>query len=165
MKKLNLLALPAVAAVMLFNVSSNAATVSGTSSATIVAPIAISQTTGISFGTLAPTGTAGTATLSTAGAVTATNVDILGGSPTAGAYTVTGSGSQGFTITLPSTDQTLSDGGSETMTLNNFVSSVGSSSALSSGTQSFTIGADLSVGAAQAAGSYTGTFDVTVNYQ
>lgn len=57
---------------------------------------------------------------------------------------------------------TLSSGGN-TMAIGSFTNNSGGS--LSGGTDSFNVGATLTVGASQAAGSYSGTYTVTVNYQ
>jgi spore coat protein U-like protein len=50
------------------------------------------------------------------------------------------------------------------MTVDNFSSTPNGTGTLTAGTQNITVGGTLNVGAAQASGSYTGTFSVTVNY-
>ena len=80
----------------------------------------------------------------------------------AASFNVTGEGSQAYAITLPSS-ATLNSGGN-TMTVDTFTHDAGGSPALSSGSDSFNVGATLNVGASQAPGAYTGTFAVTVGY-
>ncbi len=130
--------------------------------ATLGAPISISNTTSLEFGRLVPTGTAGTVTVTPAGARSAINVDLLGGTVGAAGFSVTGEGSQAYAITLPSS-ATLTSGGN-TMTVDTFAHDAGGSPALSSGSDSFNVGATLQVGGSQAAGAYSGTYAVTVNY-
>ncbi|MBN2681094.1 MAG: DUF4402 domain-containing protein, partial [Bacteroidales bacterium] len=68
-----------------------------------------------------------------------------------------------FTIDIPETIQILS--GTDEMTVDNFVSDLGSSSALDGdGMANLKVGATLNVEANQAPGLYTGSFDVTVAY-
>ncbi|MHC4984433.1 MAG: DUF4402 domain-containing protein [Planctomycetota bacterium] len=117
-----------------------AASANSNADAEVVAPIGISNTTGMNFGRVSPTGVAGTVVLDTAGSRTATNVDLLsGGTVAAAAFAVTG----GATLTHDAGGAPALDG---------------------TGNDSFNVGATLNVGAAQAAGSYTGTFSVTADY-
>jgi hypothetical protein len=114
------------------------------------------------FGNISPTGSAGTVVMSATGTRTPTNVTLASGTFSAASFTATGTGSQTFTIT-PDSSATLSDGASHTMSVDTFLTSAGAGT-LSSGTQTFTLGGTLHVGASQVAGSYTGTFNVTVAY-
>jgi len=142
----------------------NAAEGAASSSATIVAPITISEDQGLLFGNLAPTGTAGTATIDTADGLVVSNVDVLSGvTPKSGAFTVGGGTTATYSITLPST-VTMSDGAGGSMTLDNFGHSAGATPQMSGGADTFKVGAQLSVGASQAAGAYTGSYTVTVSY-
>lgn len=145
--------------------TAKAADAAASASATIVAPITISQTTALAYGNLAPTGTAGTAIIDTADSLSSSNVDTLSGiTPASGAFSVTGSGTSNYTVTLPTT-VTLSDGGSNSMTLSSFNHNAGATPSLSGGTGTFKVGATLGVGASQVAGAYSGSYTVTVNYQ
>lgn len=86
-----------------------------------------------------------------------------GASATAAAFTFTGTGTT-YTITLPANDTvTLSDG-SHTMALNDFTSSLSTTGPLTGSSQTLKVGATLTVGNAQAPGSYTGAFNVSVQY-
>ena len=89
------------------------------------------------------------------------------GTASAAQFTITGTPSAVFVITLPADGTTfLTDGASGSMALNSFVSSPSGTGVLSGGgTQTINVGATLSVGNLQATGSYSGSFNVTVNYQ
>ncbi len=88
--------------------------------------------------------------------------DLLGGTPAAASFNVTGDGNANYSITLPSST-TLSSGG-DTMTVDTFNHDAGATPTLAGGADTFNVGATLNVGATQAVGTYSGTFDVTVNY-
>jgi len=163
------------AALVLLASSSSAfsqATASATASATIVTPISITKDVDMNFGNLAVSATtAGTAILTTAGAVSGT----LGVTPTvttpgpvaAASFTVTGEDGYTYAITLPATAHTITSG-ANTMTVTAFVSNPAAtgSGTLAGGTQTLNVGATLNVAAGQPAGLYVSTtpFDVTVNY-
>ncbi len=129
---------------------------------TLLAPISISSSANLDFGTMVPTGTAGTVTVTPAGARSSVNVDLLGGLPSAAAFDVTGEGANTYSITLPSS-ATLTSGGN-TMTVDTYTDDAGATPTLSGGSDTFNVGATLNVGATQAEGTYSGTFSVTVNY-
>ena len=169
MKAMNLLNLAAVlmTSVGLMALSSSqawAASAKSSADAEVVVPIGISNTAGMNFGRVAPTGVAGTVVLDTAGGQTATNVDLIsGGTVAAARFVVRGGASEGYSITLPAS-ATISSGANN-MTVDSFTHDAGGSPALDGrGNDSFNVGATLNVGAAQAAGTYTGAFAVTVNY-
>ncbi|MDI5888800.1 MULTISPECIES: DUF4402 domain-containing protein [Flavobacterium] len=175
MKKITLLlSIMALSAVFSSSVlAQQTASATSSASTTIVAPIAISKTTSMTFGSFA-TGTAGTLVMSPQAVRTSTGgvkLTAATGSPTAAAFTVTGEGSYGYTVTLPSsltlTTATTGTGTIKTMVVDTFTSSLASGiGALASGTQNFTVGATLNVGIDQAIGLYENTtgFTVTVNY-
>ena len=133
--------------------------------AEVATPLTISNTTGLSFGRLGPTGIAGSVTLSTSGTRTASNVDLLpGGTVSAAAFDISGEPNEAYTITFPAS-ATISSGGNN-MTVDTFTHDAGGSPALDgSGNDSFNVGADVAVGGSQPGGAYTGTFSVTVDYQ
>ena len=143
-----------------------------TATATIVTPITIAKTgTDLSFGNIIPSTTlAGTVVVAPDGTPTYTNVT-ASASPTATAaisaavFTVTGTPDATYSITLPTTDVTLT-GPAGTMVANDFKSNPTPTGTLSSGgTQGLTVGAQLNVAANQAAGTYlSAPFTVTVNY-
>ncbi len=169
MKAMNLLKLAAVlmAGTGLAALSTSqawAASANSNADAEVIAPIGISNTTGLNFGRIAPTGVAGTVVLDTADTRTQTNVDLVsGGTVTSAVFAVTGEASEAYAITLPASATIIS--GANNMTVDTFTHDAGGSPALDgTGNDGFNVGATLNVGAAQAVGSYTGTFAVTVNY-
>ena len=123
----------------------------------------------MNFGNIAvQASTAGTATLTPAGARSATagvTLPATAGTVTAAAFTVNGQGAYTYAITLPVAALTITSG-ANTMTVTNFTSTPSATGALTAGTQALTVGAKLNVAAAQAPGTYvSGTpFSVTVNY-
>ena len=151
--------------------NAQAADATATAAATIAAAIGIANTANMSFGIMSPDpGNPGTVVLDTAGARTAPggNVTLIGGGTiAAAAFDVTGGAAATYTITLPGADVTLTSGG-DTMTIAfaTFNDSLGGAGTLDgTGNQSFTVGATLSVAAAQPAGNYLSAgFTVTVNY-
>jgi hypothetical protein len=142
------------------------------SSATIVAPIGIAKSVDMNFGNVATNGTGGTVVLATDGSRTLTQGVTLPANTgtlavTAAAFNVTGEADFTYTIALPNSAITLTeDGGTHVMTVGTFVSDPLTTGALTSGAQTVSVGATLTVAGLQAAGNYTNTTDltVTVNY-
>lgn len=128
--------------------------------ATVLTPIAISKTADLNFGSFAAdSNESGTVVLATGGTRTfsggASAVSTGAGTVTAASFTVTGEGAATFSITLPSSAVTLTRAtGTETMSVATFVSDPSGTGALVAGTKAVNVGATLSVGAAQVAGSY-----------
>jgi len=144
-------------------------TKSNNANAEIKTAITLTAVNPLEFGKLAVTGTAGTVLLSTAGSPTATNVQLLSGTTrTAASYTSTGEASATYAITIPIAPITITHapgGAGNTMTVDSWVCSKGATSAFDgTGADAFTVGATLNVGATQNAGHYTGTFNVTIDY-
>lgn len=136
----------------------------GNASADIVAAIAVSETTAMDFGNIAPDAAGDTVTLTAAGSISAADADTsLFGTPAAGVFGATGAASTAVTISF-STGDTLVNG-ANTMALGSFTHDAGGSPAFSAGgALNFSVGAALTVGAAQATGAYSGTYTVTVDY-
>ena len=85
------------------------------------------------------------------------------GTVSAAQFTVTGANSTTYAITLPGLTPLNSGGNS--MNIDAFLTDIGATGTLSgSGSQTFFVGSTLHVAAAQPAGTYTGSFSVTVNY-
>ncbi|HKZ68288.1 MAG TPA: DUF4402 domain-containing protein [Chitinophagaceae bacterium] len=137
--------------------------------AVLVIPISVAKTTDMDFGTVAASATAGTVLLDYANGRTATGgASLPAGSTTQSTaeFTVTGEGTSGFSIAIPSSAITLTGSVSGTMTVDNFVADLGASSALVGGSKAIKVKATLNVPADAVAGTYsnaTGLF-VTVNY-
>ncbi|MGA3287283.1 MAG: DUF4402 domain-containing protein [Bacteroidota bacterium] len=167
MKKLTLLI-----ALLLIGLSANAlaanpsASASASATAVIVTPISISQSgNNLSFGNIVASVAGGTVVVDPSGTPSYSGVSVPStpGTITAAAFSVTGSAGLTYAITLPGS-ATLNSGGNS-MTLGTFTSSPSATGTLDgSGAQALTVGATLTVGASQAAGTYTGTFSVTVAY-
>jgi hypothetical protein len=127
----------------------------------------VTNTRALSFGRFAAN-TGGTIILGTAGARSKTGGVILmsGGTITSASFNLGEAGagkSLNFTtITLPTTVSMVSN--ANTMTLSNFVSDP-ANTVLGTGKTSVLVGATLTVAPNQAAGNYSGSFVVTVNYQ
>ena len=144
--------------------TSHAATATANSSVTIIAPVTVTKTADLVFGSVAPSASAGTVVMSAAGSRTGTNVTLSSTTTgNAAAFNLTGNANSTFAVTLPSS--TTLTGPGTSMTVNAFTSNPsGTGTFNGSGTATLTVGATLAVGANQAAGSYTGTFSVTVDY-
>jgi hypothetical protein len=169
MKKLTVvaLAITALAIGTTAFAAQNSASATGTANARIITAISITAGTALNFGDVVPSGAVGTVTVDPTGLRTSTGGASLGNATgvAAGAFTVNGQGSATYAITLPANGVVTVTSGANSMAVNNFTSSPSGTGALSAGgSQALTVGATLSVGAAQAAGSYTGTYQVTVAY-
>jgi hypothetical protein len=144
--------------------------------ATIVTPISILKTQDMNFGNVAvQSASGGTVVLTPAGVRSVTGDVTLPttatGTVTAANFTVGGNGVYTFSIDLPSSITLTRVSGTETMTVGTFTSNgdvaTGDTTAtLVGGTFTLNVGATLNVAAAQVAGVYTNTADltVTVNY-
>lgn len=142
----------------------SSSTDSATANATIIAAIQLANVTSLEFGDIVQDTAAGTVTVDTAGAATTSGLTHLGGE-SAAQFDVTGDSSKTFAVTLPANGTVSLAGPGAAMGVDSFTSSCSSTCALTGGNGSFTVGATLSVAANQVAGSYTGTFDVTVAYE
>ena len=94
-------------------------------------------------------------------------VQYVTGTPQSALYRITASRGALFFIAIPNAPITLRrSGGTETMTVSNWTIEGGSTIRLllRSGSFDFRIGGTLNVGANQAPGIYSGTFNVTAEY-
>jgi hypothetical protein len=118
----------------------------------------------LNFGSLISGGAAGAMVVSSSGATSTTGgVVAFGAAATPGSFTITiEQGNPNYTILLPSA-ATLTGTGAN-MTVDGFESTPGTGGHIRppAGMQVMTVGATLHVGANQAAGSYIGTFNITV---
>ena len=166
MKKIYLLAAVSVLTLGYAEVWAAQATGTGNISAKIVAPVTVTETQGLDFGTiLAPTDSAKTVTISTGGSRSDGDSGILvkTNEGHAGLFDVKGADSQTMTITVPNT-VTLTSTGGGSMTVNNFVTEPANKLTLSGTSGQIKVGADLAVSQGQAVGDYAGTYTVTVSY-
>ncbi|MEM9233121.1 MAG: DUF4402 domain-containing protein [Pseudomonadota bacterium] len=144
--------------------AANAEDADFTASANILQALALTKQADLAFANIVPDATtAGTVVVSTAGIRTCNAPLSCSGTVTAADFDVLGTAGYTFAITLPASDN-ITNANGDTMSVDNFVSSIGNTGTLTGGTADFSLGATLNVGAAQAAGAYTGTFTVTVEY-
>lgn len=173
MKKL-FVSFVAIAAIAVMSGRVNAqADVNTTAGANIITPISLTQTSELHFGSLSVSAeSGGTCILSTGNVRSNTgsvNLSNAGTAHRTAAYNVNGSANAAYVITLPGTI-TVNHSGGETMTVSDIKAKPASAAEGTAGTLSaggidtFTVGGTLTVGAAQATGAYTGTFNVTVAY-
>lgn len=150
------------------------ATATAAATATIIAPIAITNALDMNFGNVAvqagATGTTGTVVIAPEGTRTRTagvTLPSTTGTFTAASFTIGGASDYTYVITIPSSGYIITKATTlETMTVNTFTSSPSSTGTLTGGSETLNIGATLNVDAGQAPGVYTNAtgFDVTVNY-
>ncbi len=160
MKKFALLA---AAATMAFGASSaNAATASADATATILQQITVTKTADLAFGTIVVGATGGNVTVSNSGgAITCAAALACSGTNGAAAFDVVGTVGEAVTVTVDPTVSLTSGSNSMTATLNPSYSGTHTLVAA----DELVVGGTLAVAANQASGVYSGSFDVTVNYQ
>lgn len=136
--------------------------------AIVLRPLSLIKKTDMDFGTLITSATAGTATIDpvTGALATTGGVTPVGNATSAATFIGAGSRNAPYQIRLPNKPITLTRvGGGGTMTVTNWTLDgatnrrVGPNEAFQ-----FGVGAQLTVAANQADGTYVGTFDVTVHY-
>jgi hypothetical protein len=154
----------ALAAVLAMTSAAQAATTSGSASATIVTPIAITAGTAMSFGNVTPPPT-GDGTASSGGTVTPGVGQT--GTPSHGTFNVTGQASATYDFSGSDSSVSLSGPGPAmtaalTYESDNGDTTVGALSA--GGTDLLTATGVLTIPAGQVAGAYTGNYNVVVNY-
>ena len=143
-------------------------TATAVTNATIITPIAITKTVDLNFGNIAALTTQATVTVNPAGTRSSSNALSLPtatpGTISAASFTVTGLADATYSIVLPSAFNVTSGG--NTMEVKDFTSTPTPTGLLTAGTQTLTVGASLTVGANQAAGTYTNAnaLSVTVAY-
>jgi len=143
----------------------NETSTSAGSTAEVVKAISIASQKDLNFGDVFAGATAGKVVLSTTGKRSVTGGTTLGDGSNASAaiFLVRGEPGTGYTITLPHAINLQS--GSNNMLVDAFTSTPPNAGILGIfGEQMFGVGASLHVGASQAPGTYTNTFEVTVAY-
>lgn len=148
-----------VASVMGAN-AAHAATASADARANILQQVTVaSDGSALDFGTIVTGAAASTVSVSAGGRSCGAGL-VCSGAFSAAGFAVTGT--NGETVSVASDPNVTLNSGSNSMTAN-IVSSV-STMTLTGGVGTFNVGGLLNVGANQADGAYTGTFNVTVNY-
>ena len=125
--------------------------------------LAVAPGTTLDFGQIAPNG-AGTVKVDAQGARTCSALLVCVGTPNPITFNVTGTPNASVSVTLPSAAVNLSNGSGGTMSLGSLTYYAPNGLTLVAGATSFNVGGTLTVGAAQAVGSYTGQFAVSVEY-
>lgn len=148
----------------LYSAVISAATVTANASANVISPLIITENTALNFGDVAVGLTGGDVILAPGGgrSVTGDAEAVVGGANSAGTFTITGQALKAYTLTLPPTVDI--SGGVGTMDVTTF-SDTSSGAIPAAGTETFNVGATLTIGGAQAPGLYSSTYTVTVNYQ
>ena len=144
----------------------NSASANANANARIVPTITLAKSADLNFGDVVAGASLGTVVMTSASARSATGGTTLGNANGAAAagFNVGGQASATYAITLPGAASTISDGGGHTMTVDTWTGSKATGTLSGAGADTFTVGATLHVGANQVAGTYTGTFSVTVAY-
>ncbi len=127
--------------------------------------LVITKNNDIEFGSIIPSATSGSVTINPdTDVVTSSNVTLLtsGAIRKSASFNISGGANQSLTFVFPATIQLSAPGVSPKMTYDLTKNNI--TKLNQSGTATLKIGGTLSVGANQPPGSYTGTFQVTVNY-
>jgi hypothetical protein len=151
----------------LYTSVASAASITADADARVIAALIITQTNGINFGDVVAGAAISTIQVDTSGtpSVTLGDAQLAGGTVLSGAYTLSGQASKSYSITLPTLAVNITSGGN-TMTVTAFNHNAGAAPALDgAGAGGFNVGATLNMSAGQAAGTYTGTWPLIVNYQ
>ena len=148
----------------LYSAVISAASVTANASANVISPLIITENTALNFGDVAVGLTGGDVILAPGGgrSVTGDAEAVVGGANSAGTFTITGQALKAYTLILPPTVDI--SGGVGTMDVTTF-SDTSSGAIPAAGTETFNVGATLTIGGAQAPGLYNSTYTVTVNYQ
>lgn len=163
MKKISsfrMLGLSAALACSVWGQTASAATANGTANASVLTPIAITAGNTLEFGSFAANG-AGTVVIAAAdGARSATGSVILANSSyRAGTFAVTGTGNSTFAITYPGAFNISN--GAQNMSVTVTGPATGT---LAGGSSTINVGGTVTAASNQAAGAYTGTYTMTVEY-
>jgi hypothetical protein len=160
-----LFAAVALAAISLSAGAAQAASVEAGAGAKIIAPLQIAKKTDLYFGTIAPS-------LESADKVVVgfdgsrkcgPTLTCLTADHTAAAFAVSGEADAVYTVSLPDSIK-IANANGDAMLVSDFSGSKAAGT-LVNGNDSFTVGGTLDVAARQAAGKYTGSFTVAVEYQ
>lgn len=156
----------AVAAVALSAGTAHAASATGQAKARILRQITLTNTSDLQFATIISGATASSVAVSTAGAATCGPNLVCTGTTTAANFDIQGTNNA---VVLVGGDASVTLNGSLGGTMNATLDYSTNSLTLTAGPGtvggSFQVGGTLSVGANQNSGDYTGTFNVTADYQ
>ena len=152
----------AIAALAMNASAAHAASATGTAKAKILRQITLTNTSDLQYATIISGATAATVAVSTAGARTCGTGLTCTGTATSANFNVAGTDGA---VVLVSGDSSVTLNGSLGGTMASTLTYSAANITLGATGGSFQVGGTLSVGANQAAGDYTGTFNVTADYQ
>lgn len=163
---LRLALIGAVAAASFAGSAQAATTATGTASAEVLSSLTVTATSNLQFGQIAAN-TGGTVTVNADSTTGFTGSLVSTGTRAPATFSVTGTPNTSVIVSLPTASVNLTrSGGTETMTLSGFNSNPGGAFQLgTTGAGTFNVGGTLAVASGQVAGAYTGTFQVSVEYQ
>ena len=157
----------------LFTLSGGLAIVSGsgTATATVSRGISLTKNSDLAFGRIIrPNAGSGTVTVSTAGARSLTGTGSFGfaaPAPTAASFGITGEGGQSVTVSVPSSF-VMTRAGSPNITVNTTATGSGAQTLGgtlgSTGTLAVSVGGSFTINSATPTGGYSGSFLVSVQY-
>ena len=164
MKKMMLAGAAALVSVLAAGAAA-AATADAGAGAKIIAPLEITRTADLYFGTIAPSTTVAdkVAVAADGSRQCGPALTCLTSDHTAAAFAVIGEADAFYTISLPSEIKIVNEKGTA-MRVADFTGSKAKGQLLN-GEDSFTVGGTLDVAARQEAGQYKGSFTVAVEYQ
>ena len=152
----------AIAALAMNASAAHAASATGTATAKILRQITLTKTSDLQYATIISGAAASTVGVSTAGAVSCGANLTCTGTTTAANFNVQGTNGA---VVLVGGDSSVTLNGSLGGTMSSTLTYSAPNITLSATGGSFQVGGTLSVGANQASGDYSGTFNVTANYQ
>jgi hypothetical protein len=152
----------AIAALAMNASAAHAATATGTATAKILRQITLTNTSALQYATIISGATASTVSVSTSGAVNCGSGLTCTGTTTAANFDVQGTSGA---LVLVGGDASVTLNGSLGGTMTSSLTYSSANITLGATGGSFQVGGTLNVGANQTAGDYTGTFNVTANYQ
>jgi Mat/Ecp fimbriae major subunit len=153
-----------IAAAAMFSGAANAATQTATAEAEIMTPVVLSSVTNLDFGLIAVGTGAGTVAMGGSDIRTCASVTCVG-TAARGKFRVTAAAA-GAVVDLGITDNTIQLTGPSGSTAMNATLALSTSQITfnSASLEDVFVGGTLNVNAAQAAGVYTGTYEVTAQY-
>jgi hypothetical protein len=152
----------AIAALAMNASAAHAASATGTAKAKILRQITLTNTSDLQYATVISGATASTVAVSTSGAATCGTGLTCTGTTTAANFNIAGTSGA---VVVVGGDSSVTLNGSLGGTMASSLTYSASTVTLGATGGSFQVGGTLSVGANQTAGDYSGTFNVTANYQ
>jgi Mat/Ecp fimbriae major subunit len=144
--------------------AAQAATASASATAKVLTQVTVTKASDLDFGTIAIGTGGGDVSVGYTNNRTCNPGLVCSATVTSGKFNIAGAASQNVGVSVDTTVTLNRVGGGASMTAN--LTSSNATLALSAtGAATFAVGGDLTVSSTQTAGDYSGTFNVTVNYQ